>query len=323
MVGSDRGCARSGGATRRRPETTVSGLVARVLMSPSGTVARPHAGHSTHLRGHATEVDVPARDEYPAAVHAEDRTNRFRRAATPGGRDRHCCKDFAGGRRSDEPGDRRGRTGSDGSPLQVGRDEGVPEHAVRVGAPDQGAPCRPCAGRPRPRPRARSRRPCPSAVAERTARARARLGHDRGDGIAVRDPGEVDRERVAPVGRAQPQVVCGHRADLADLQHRRDQVRGSRAPRRARRAPCSRATRYSVCSSSPLLGVKSEPEVRHALEPRARHAALLGARGRRRARHRVARTVGGTRARSRRGRPPARRYAASPRPAPPRRRATG
>ena len=73
----------------------------------------------------------------------------------------------------------------------------------------------------------------------------------------VLDPGEVDGQAVAPVARAQPQVVGGDGAQLADLQHRRDPVADLGHRRQSARPRRRAATRYSDCSSSPALGVNS------------------------------------------------------------------
>ena len=69
-------------------------------------------------------------------------------------------------------------------------------------------------------------------------------------------PGEVERDAVALVGRADPEVVGSDGADLAALHHRRDQG-GQRAQGTPGVAGGSRGTKYSDCSSSPLLGVNS------------------------------------------------------------------
>src|SRR5690606_28067842 len=52
--------------------------------------------------------------------------------------------------------------------------------------------------------------------------------HHREHGGLVGDPGEVQPDGRATVTRTRPELVTGHRADLADLERRRDAVPDAR-----------------------------------------------------------------------------------------------
>ena len=88
------------------------------------------------------------------------------------------------------------------------------------------------------------------------ASAASTAGRTGATAAASGNPGEVEGDAVALVRRADPQVVGSDGADLAALHHRRDQGASARRARQASRA-ASRGTKYSDCSSSPLLGVNS------------------------------------------------------------------
>ena len=102
----------------------------------------------------------------------------------------------------------------------------------------------------------------------------------------------MDAGAVAALRRGQPQVVGGDGADLARPAAPGRSGRRWRRARAARRRSTARGSRYSDCSSSPLLGVNAEPEVRQPLVPRAGLAELRGAVDRVHAGEHVPRAVG-------------------------------